>query len=135
MSLPPKHRRRGSRVLRAVLGVAVVATVGAWAWGGMAGLHGVPRGDRAAGAPPSASPGAAGKIPEFIADSPWIAEPRVLRQPRLDLTAGLDPFPTSERRPEPIPLPPAAVVGPVFLTALIAGAMMKKRQPGRRRGR
>lgn len=81
---------------------------------------------------PVARDSGAGSISDWVSDSPWLIEPASVRRPAVE-PGMLSPFPSGDRRPEPIPLPPAAVAGPIFLTALMASAVMKKRRPQRRR--
>jgi hypothetical protein len=69
------------------------------------------------------------QILDWVDDQPWCSEPAWLRQPAVDLYTN----PLPETRPEPIPLPPAVMAGPIVLTTLLAGATMKKRRRSARR--
>jgi hypothetical protein len=63
----------------------------------------------------------------------WGVTPGALARPDPRLPLNVPDEPPNERSPAPIPLPPAAIAGPIVLTSLIAGAIMKKRRPARRR--
>ena len=59
----------------------------------------------------------------------WTADPAWMQQP----PAQLEPVTPAPTKPEPIPLPAAAIVGPIVLTAILASAAIKKSR--RRRAR
>lgn len=131
-------RRRGWHARSASLAALAVASTTGWASAAMSRLL-PPQQDSATPPAPSVqintvhvsqanreAATSAAKLADWIDEQTWSSEPAWLRQPSIDL----HPEDVPETRPEPIPLPPAVMAGPIFLTSILAGAVMKKKRRG-----
>ncbi|MDW8262790.1 MAG: hypothetical protein RMJ35_09725 [Phycisphaerales bacterium] len=67
---------------------------------------------------------AAESYPSVTDTGSWIIEPRWMESTAVNFGAP----PEEEVRPEPIPLPPAGVIGPAVLTGLVAALSLKNRR-------
>jgi hypothetical protein len=120
-------RQRRPRKLSVAIALAAMASP---AWAAVSPVtsdrNGPPRTPRQSDPETPAAEIAAREIADGEPAHPWSPEPHWLRKPMIDLHVQPQP----EAPPAPIPLPPAVMVGPVFVTAMLAGAALQRRRRG-----